>query len=217
MQDSYPIFMPSMKDNRNIRTLTYLALGDSYTIGEKVAAEDNFPNQVVKLLNDAGFDFEPPVIIANTGWTTDELAEAIQKAELKSHYDFVTLLIGVNDQYRGRPVVDYRPGFGGLLEKAIALAGDDPSHVIVLSIPDWGATPFAEGRNRAEIAQEIERYNMISQDIAVAKKVHYLNITPGTRSSALQDGMLAEDGLHPSGKEYELWAKQVAALIMQVL
>ena len=217
MQDSYPIFMPALKDNRKIRTLTYLALGDSYTIGEKVAAEDNFPNQVVKLLNDAGFDFEPPVIIAKTGWTSDELAEAIQKAELKSHYDFVTLLIGVNDQYRGRSVEDYKPGFGWLLEKAILLAGDNPSHVIVLSIPDWGATPFAVGRNRAEIAREIDRFNEINQAMAMAKKIHYINITPGTRTSALQAGMLAEDGLHPSGKEYELWAMQVTAIIRQKL
>ena len=206
-----------MNDIRGIKTHSYLALGDSYTIGEKVAAEDNFPNQVVKLLLEAGHFYEPPVIIAKTAWTTDELAEAISKTELKGQYDFVTLLIGVNDQYRGRSVDDFKPGFSWLLEKAISLAGDDPSHVIVLSIPDWGATAFAEGRNRADIAQEIDRFNEVNEGMTKEKNAHYINITPGTRVSALQADMMAEDGLHPSGKEYELWAKQVAAIIRQML
>ena len=136
------IFILAMKDPLQKNTYTYLALGDSYTIGEKVKNAENFPNQVVTLLREEQLDFKEPVIVAKTGWTTDELEEGINKAKLQQQYDFVTLLIGVNNQYRERTVADYIPQFESLLKKALKYVHNDPRHVIVLSIPDWGATPF---------------------------------------------------------------------------
>ncbi|MBL7740368.1 MAG: SGNH/GDSL hydrolase family protein [Chitinophagaceae bacterium] len=199
--------------NRNNKTYTYLAIGDSYTIGEQVNSRDNFPNQAVSLLKQKDIDMAGPVIIARTGWTTDELAEAIANAKLHPPYDFVTLLIGVNNQYRGRPVNDYITEFESLLKQAIRFAGNDTGHVIVLSIPDWGVTPFAEGRDRQQIAAEVDAYNAANKQVADVYKVHYIDITPGTRQAAKDTLLLTTDGLHPSGKEYRRWAEQVAAII----
>jgi lysophospholipase L1-like esterase len=199
------------------KTITYLALGDSYTIGEKVPAADNFPNQTVQLLRNEGVDAKPPRIVAKTGWTTDELQESIPKSALDENYDFVTLLIGVNNQYRGRSVTDYEPQFEALLLRAIQFAANDPSQVIVLSIPDWGVTPFAEGRNKEKIAQEIDSYNKVNKTLAQKYKAHYIDITPGTRQAGNNFSLLAEDGLHPSGKEYAIWANQIASYIQTKL
>ncbi|HEY6502785.1 MAG TPA: GDSL-type esterase/lipase family protein, partial [Chitinophagaceae bacterium] len=138
---------------------------------------------------------------------------AIKSAKLTVKYDFVTLLIGVNNQYRGRPVEEYAPEFESLLKQAIQFAGDDASHVIVLSIPDWGITPFAEGRNRQQIATEIDEYNSANESIAAKHNIPYISITNSTREAQKDPSLLASDGLHPSGKEYARWAKQVAAII----
>ncbi len=211
------IFILAMKDPLQKNTYTYLALGDSYTIGEKVKTSENFPNQVVTLLREKEFDFKGPVIVAKTGWTTDELQEGIKKAKLQQHYDFVTLLIGVNNQYRERTVADYIPQFELLLKKALKYTRNNPRHVIVLSIPDWGVTPFAEGRDRTQIAGQIDEYNAANKLIAEKYKVHYIDITPGTREAANDSELLAADGLHPSGKEYAKWAKEVAAIIKSQL
>ena len=141
----------------NQRTmLTYLALGDSYTIGEQVPAEDNFPHQLVAMLNKDGIPTAEPEIVAVTGWTTDELAAAIRERDFTGTFSFVTLLIGVNNQYRGRTIENYRKEYTALLKQAIGLANGRPERVFVLSIPDWGVTPFAEGRDRNKIAQEID-------------------------------------------------------------
>lgn len=195
------------------KTYSYLALGDSYTIGEKVPAAENFPTQTQALLQKEQISFAAPRIIAKTGWTTDELETGIIAAEAASpllpSYDFVSLLIGVNNQYRGRPVTEYRPGFEALLQKAIRYAGNRPGHVVVLSIPDWGVTPFAEGRDRAQIAREIDAYNAANREIALQYGVHYINVTSWTREAAQDPSLLAEDGLHPSGKEYRRWALAV--------
>lgn len=203
---------------------TYLALGDSYTIGEQVDTKENFPNQLVMLLNEKGIVFAAPEIIAQTGWTTDELQSAIQKATPGNQYDLVTLLIGVNNQYRGRSVDDYLPEFEALLKQAIQFAGNDPGHVIVLSIPDWGVTPFAEahlpdgqGRNRNQIAKEIDAYNSANKSIAEKYHIHYINITESTREAAHDFTLLADDKLHPSGKEYTKWAKKLAEAIEEKL
>jgi lysophospholipase L1-like esterase len=196
---------------------TYLALGDSYTIGEKVEARESFPYQVVGLLKEKGFMFQEPKIIAQTGWTTNELQAAIKKANHHRHYDFVTILIGVNNQYRGRKVADYIPEFELLLKQAIQFAGNDTDHVIVLSIPDWGVTPFAEDRNGKQIAKEIDEYNAANELIASKYKVHYINITKSTREAAKDTSLLTQDGLHPSGKEYSKWAKEVAGFIQSKL
>jgi lysophospholipase L1-like esterase len=199
------------------KSYTYLALGDSYTIGEKVAAYENFPTQVVTLLKEKGVSISNLKIVAKTGWTTDELQAAIKKANLRRHYDFVTLLIGVNNQYRGRKVVDYIPEFESLLQQAIQFAGNDTSRVVVLTIPDWGVTPFAEGRDRKQIATEIDAYNAASELIASKYKVQYINITKSTRESEKDPSLLTSDGLHPSAKEYEKWAKEIAGLLQSKL
>lgn len=198
-------------------TYTYLALGDSYTIGESVLMTENFPGQTVALLREQGFDFKDPEIVAKTGWTTDELQKAIDQHKFLPAYNFVTLLIGVNNQYRGRKVEDYIPEFESLLKQSIQFAGGKNEHVLVLSIPDWGATPFAEGRDRKQIANEIDRYNAANKIISEKYKVNYIDITPGTREAFFDLSLLTADGLHPSGKDYLRWAEKTAALILQKL
>lgn len=197
----------------------YLALGDSYTIGEMVLPQDNFPNQLCSMMKNASVDLQPARIIARTGWTTDELETGIIAANntepLRSSYDLVSLLIGVNNQYRGRPVDNYKPEFEELLKKAIAFAGDKAERVIVLSIPDWGVTPFANGRDRAQIAREIDAYNAANKQVTDKYHVHYIDITPWTREAATDNSLLAADGLHPSGKEYKRWAESMAVFFKQ--
>ena len=206
--------MPTMDKTDNKSALTYLAIGDSYTIGEQVPAKDNFPNQVYSLMKKDFSDFTEPRIIAKTGWTTDELEKGIIAADktepLQASYDFVSLLIGVNNQYRGRTVENYKPEFEELLKKAIRFAGNKANHVVVVSIPDWGVTPFAKGRDRNKIAKEIDAYNAAAKEICNKYNVHYIDITPWTREAATDNSLLAADGLHPSGKEYKRWAERIA-------
>ena len=206
---------PALKRETAAKAYSILSLGDSYTIGEKVPTHDNFPNQAVQQLKEKGYNFQQPVIIAKTGWTTDELQSAINKARLKNKYDFVTLLIGVNNQYRGRKVVEYIPQFEELLKRAIKFTGNDSSSVIVLSIPDWGVTPFAEGRNRENISKEIDEFNSANRLLAQQFKVHYIDITPGSRKAGTDSTLLTDDGLHPSAKEYNNWANQIVAVIQK--
>ncbi len=196
---------------------TYLALGDSYTIGELVPARDNFPHQAVRLLKEHNIDVADPVIIATTGWTTDELAASIREHNIQDKFAFVTLLIGVNNQYRGRSIENYRAEFLQLLNQAIGYANGRPDKVFVLSIPDWGATPFAEGRDKPKVAREIDEYNAACKEIATAHKCHYIEITASTREHGRDKEYLAEDGLHPSGKEYAIWAEKLAADVAKEL
>lgn len=196
---------------------TYLALGDSYTIGEQVESKDNFPNQTVALLKDAGLDVELSKLIAVTGWTTDELAAAIKEANITDTYSFVTLLIGVNNQYRGRSVDNYKEEYTKLLEQAIGFAGGDASKVFVLSIPDWGVTPFAEGRDRTQIAKDIDAYNQAKEAITKAHNCHWLEITESTREHGTDESYLVGDKLHYSAKEYVIWAKRLAPIIANEL
>ncbi len=199
--------------NKSMQQYSFLTLGDSYTIGESVLPQENFPNQTVQLLKNDGFNFNSPEIVAKTGWTTDELQTAINARAFLPKYDFVTLLIGVNNQYRGRTVDNYKPEFESLLKQAIQFAGNDTGHVIVLSIPDWGATPFAAGRDRIQITKEIDDYNGANKQIASLYKVHYIDITPGTREAINDVSLVAGDGLHPSPKEYKRWAEKLNAFI----
>jgi lysophospholipase L1-like esterase len=196
---------------------TYLALGDSYTIGEQVPHAENFPNQTVALLKGKGIDVAAPVIIAVTGWTTDELAAAIREHNITETFSFVTLLIGVNNQYRGRDLDNYKKEFRDLLEQAIVFAKGNPHHVFVLSIPDWGVTPFAEGKDRHKIATEIDAYNKANREITEEYKSYYLYITDSTRAAANDKTLLASDGLHPSGKEYAVWAEHLTPLVAEEL
>ncbi|WP_349316779.1 SGNH/GDSL hydrolase family protein [Chitinophaga sp. MM2321] len=197
--------------------LRYLALGDSYTIGESVAGAESFPFQTVDLLRSKGYRMMPPDIVATTGWTTGELEQGIKAAQLTGTYDVVTLLIGVNDQYRGSPVNEYRLAFTVLLQKAVAFAGNNPSRVVVLSIPDWGVSPFAGNRDRKAIAAEIDDYNAANKAVAQSMQVPWLDITPYTREAARDPSLLAPDGLHPAGKAYARWAKDLALMLQQAL
>ena len=158
-----------------------------------------------------------PAIIAQTGWTTDALQEQLSRTRLALPFDVVTLLIGVNNQYRGRSTDVYAVQFEQLLQQAIHYAGDQPNHVIVLSIPDWGVTPFAEGRDRKKIAAEIDAFNAINERISKQYHVHYINITPLTREAVTHPKLLAKDGLHPSGLDYARWAKQVSEKMKGIL
>ena len=193
------------------KSLTYLALGDSYTIGEGVDASDRYPMQLVQEWNKAAKKpFTSPLIIAKTGWTVDELEAGIQATPTAAEgYDLVTLLIGVNNQYRGRSVESYSLDFEKMLQRAIAFARGNKAQVVVLSIPDWGATPFAKDRNREEIAKEIDEYNTINREISLQKGVHYVDITPGSRLSLSDFSLVTSDELHPSGKEYLKWAELI--------
>ena len=194
-----------------------LCLGDSYTIGEMVLSTENFPNQTVNLLRQSGHEFENPEIVARTGWTTDELQAAIKQHRFQDPYDFVTLLIGVNNQYRGEAVEDYKPQFELLLKQAITFAKGKNDHVIVLSIPDWSVTPFAKDRDRNKIAAEIDNYNQANKNIALAYHVHYIDITPGTKEAIHDKTLIAPDSLHPSAKEYERWAEKIYEVIHREL
>lgn len=188
--------------------LRILALGDSYTIGESVPTDERWPVQLAALLRKRGLRVAEPQIIAKTGWTTDELSAAMDAATLTPPYDLVTLLIGVNNQYRGREIDNYRVEFRALLDRAIDLAGDRPARVLVLSIPDWGVTPFAREKQRdaATVAAEIDAYNAVNRDEAQRSGVAWINITPMTREAAMDPALLAGDGLHPSGRDYARWA-----------
>lgn len=197
------------------KEISYLALGDSYTIGESVPGEENFPNQLAAMIRKKGVTVKGPDIVAKTGWTTDELMAGINAAKLSTRYDYVTLLIGVNNQYRGRSLDEYTLQFEMLLMKAINFAGGDPSHVIVVSIPDWGATPFArdKGKDRGKITEEINAFNKENNRIAYLNKVKYVDITAGTREAMINPELLANDKLHYSGVEYKRWAEAILDLL----
>lgn len=194
-----------------------LALGDSYTVGEAVPLHESFPYQTVQLLRKANLHFHAPEIIAQTGWTTFELAEHILHTKLNEHYDFVTVLIGVNNQYRELSIEDYANDFEFLLRKAIHFAGEKKDHVIALSIPDWGVTAFAKKRDSKKIATEIDAYNKSNRAIAERYKIKYIDITPNTRAAKDNPSLITTDGLHPSGKAYSEWAAMIAATIQKSL
>ncbi|HAO45959.1 MAG TPA: GDSL-type esterase/lipase family protein [Ferruginibacter sp.] len=190
-------------------TYSYLALGDSYTIGEQAPFAEAFPNQTVQLLRKAGHAFYAAEIIAKTGWTTDELSNAIEGTSFLTAYDVVSLLVGVNNQYRGRSAAEFKVEFEHLLQRAIQFAGNQPGRVFVLSIPDWGVTPFAEGRNRNQVAAEIDAFNQVCETAAKQFQAHYINITSSQRVDGHDAEFLVADGLHPSGKEYAKWAAKL--------
>ena len=187
--------------------LRFLALGDSYTIGEGVTAEERWPAKLAVLARARGVPLADPVIIARTGWTTDELSAAIDSADPQGPFALVTLLIGVNNQYRGRDAEEYRAHFKALLARAVGFAAGSATLVVVLSIPDWGVTPFAEGRDRASISAAIERFNAIGREEATRAGARFVDVTPSSRRAGSDRSLLAADGLHPSGKMYAEWAQ----------
>lgn len=194
---------------------SYLALGDSYTIGEAVLLAESFPYQTVQLLRNHQIEITAPEIIAKTGWTTDELNAAILQTYFLKQYDFVSLLIGVNNQYRGRTVENYEQEFEDLLKKAIELAGNNSTHTYVLSIPDWGVTKFAKDRDINKIAKEIDAYNTACKRITLKYHAKFLDCTLQQREDCNNEAMMASDGLHPSALEYSKWAKKLANAIVE--
>jgi lysophospholipase L1-like esterase len=195
---------------------SYLALGDSYTIGEQVGLHESFPYQAVQLLRGRGVAFTAPEIIAKTGWTTGELAQIVKATRLLQRYDAVSLLIGVNNQYRGIPVADFKKDFTQLVKDAIGFAGNSAAHVFVFSIPDWGITPYAVSKDQKKIREEIDAYNAVCSAVARDNDVHFIEITASQRADAADETFIAIDGLHPSGKEYAKWAALLADAILTV-
>jgi lysophospholipase L1-like esterase len=194
-------------------TLTYLALGDSYTIGEAVTQNESYPYQLTNALNSPLLHIKPPTIIATTGWTTDDLIAAISRSDIRAKkYDFVTLLIGVNDQYQHLSQDNYKIKFAEVLNTAITFANADTSRVFVLSIPDWGVTPFAAGHDNV-IGPQIDDFNAINESISKKAGVNYLNITHISRMAASDPSLIAPDGLHPSGKMYRLWVDSLKIMV----
>ena len=193
--------------------LKYLALGDSYTIGEAVSAEDRWPHLLVKKLKEKDVFFNPPEIIAVTGWTTAELKEGISKKKPESNYDLVSLLIGVNNQYRDYDIEVYKKEFLQLLEYAIHFANNKKEHVFVVSIPDYGVTPFAVEKDPEKIALEIDEYNSIAKTICQSIEIPFIDITQVSKQAKSDMEMNASDGLHPTGKMYKLWTDEIFPVV----
>ncbi|RYY20758.1 MAG: SGNH/GDSL hydrolase family protein [Cytophagaceae bacterium] len=193
--------------------ISYLALGDSYTIGEGAAAADRWPVQLAALARAQGLPLAAPTIIARTGWTTAELQDAIRASGNHQTYGLVSLLIGVNNQYRGQSVALYRAELRALLATATAFAGGQARHVVVLAIPDWGQTPFAEGRDRAQIAAEIDQFNQVAHEECQHADVAFVAITPRTRAAAGGENQFTADGLHYTGHHMRGWAAQALPVV----
>jgi len=199
-----------------MQSIRYLALGDSYTIGELVAPKDRWSVQLANLLEKEGIQTDL-TIIARTGWTVNELWEGIQANPPEGTYDMVSLLIGVNDQYRGYPSDGYREDFCFLLGKAIEYAGGDPKRVVVLSIPDWGFTPFAATRDTEPISQQIDEFNTINLEETKAVGAYYVDVTIISRMAMDDFDLITGDRLHPSGKMYAMWAEKVLPTALEIL
>lgn len=196
--------------------ISYLALGDSYTIGESVPLHESFPYITTQLIRKQKLPIHAPEIVAQTGWTSSELAEQLLKTELNPQYDFVSLLIGVNNQYRHLSLDNFRNDFEYLLKKSIHLANGKPEKVIVMSIPDWGCTPYAKEKNSAEIAVEIDSFNHVCKRFAEKYSTQYLEITTETRKESIQLSSLASDHLHYSAETHLRWATQLASLMIKL-
>jgi lysophospholipase L1-like esterase len=207
------------KENRDQKKnrVTYLALGDSYTIGESVGASQRYPVLLADRVRQVGYSVSDPVIVAKTGWTTDELAAGIAARGITGPFDLVSLLIGVNNQYRGRNVDTYRTGFRALLQQAVDFAGGQAEKVFVLSIPDWGVTSFAASQDREKIAGEIDEYNAVNREETYKRGILYVDVTPVSRQAKEDPSLIAEDGLHPSAKMYAAWVELALPGVVEIL
>lgn len=203
------------------QTYTYLALGDSYTIGEAVSVQERWPVQLANMLGKEGVQIKEPYIIAKTGWTTAELLENLQSVYPikvgQKPYNLVSLLIGVNNQYRGQTIDQYRTELQKLLKIAVELAGNQPKHVFVLSIPDWGVTPFAAGRDSQKIAQEIDQFNQVALEETQKMNIPFIDITPLSREAKDNVSFVAQDKLHFSGSMYQKWAEKSLPIVKNCL
>ncbi|MFL5739459.1 MAG: SGNH/GDSL hydrolase family protein [Flavisolibacter sp.] len=196
---------------------SYLALGDSYTIGESVPLQKSFPYQLVQKLRDKEYNFQAPEIIARTGWTIEELEEGMKNYRLLPRYDFVSLLIGVNNQFRGQEVIQYKQLLEELLKKCIEAANGKKDHVLLLSIPDYSFTPYAGKLDTEKIGREIEVFNSVGKALSIQYKIQHVDISEEWNVARNNPELIAADGLHPSEKLYQKWAKKLAELIITQL
>jgi len=201
---------------RELSEKTYLALGDSYTIGESVPENKRWPIQLAKALNKNNINISSPKIIAKTGWTTDKLKSGIDIAILDYPYDFISLLIGVNNQYEGKSLSEFKEEFWNLLNQAISFSGNKKEHVFVVSIPDWGVMPFAEGRDREQIRTEIDNFNQAVYEICAIEGIVFIDITSISRDISIHPEWIASDGLHPSGAQYAEWVKEILPFFLNI-
>lgn len=205
------------KETPNSEHIRYLALGDSYTIGTGIEEENNYPNQLSDSLSTKGLTIDTTQIIAVNGWTTTDLKDGIEATNPDSSFDMVSLLIGVNNQYQGLELELYRTEFRELLEQAVTFAGNDTARVWVISIPNYGVTPFAESRNPVIIRQEIQVYNGIAKEIASEYGIPFVDITPISELAADDTSLLASDELHPSAQMYAMWVEEMLPTVTQIL
>ena len=201
-------------ENRPVRIL---ALGDSYTIGERVGKLENWPAQLVRRLRVAGRAAAEPEVVASTGWDTGDLTRAVTTASPQGPFDLVTLLIGVNNQFRDGTVEEFEAELAWLAETAIGFAGGDADRVIMISIPDWGVTPFAEGAPRAEIAEAIDRFNDVIRNRARETGTRFIDITGISRRAASEPELIASDGLHPSAQMYAEWVEIIFPVVIELV
>lgn len=191
---------------------SYLALGDSYTVGELVKTEMTFPYLLVENFNNNGYSFKSPTVIAQTGWRTDELLIAMKPIE--EQYDLVSVLIGVNNQYQGVEIGQYRHEIKLILEKAIQFCKNKENGVFAYSIPDYSVMPAMRGKDAEKIASEIKIYNEYYREICKELGISFYNITPFSRMAKKDTELIADDKLHPSGKMYNLWVQKTAPEII---
>lgn len=211
------LFSLSVISTAQNNEVNYLALGDSYTIGESVSKDLRWPVQLVKKLNDSGLSVNAPDIIAKTGWTTNELQSAIADKNPSTNYDLVSLLIGVNNQYRGYPIEQYKKEFKELLQQAITFANGDSKNVFVVSIPNYGVTPFGMGKGEDRIRQELLVYDSIADSISSEYGIPFINITPVSEKAKSDPSYIASDELHPSGKQYSEWVELILPKVKMIL
>ena len=205
--------IPLISFSQNKNNYSYLALGDSYTIGESVKESERWP---VQLSNSLKNKLNKPVIIAKSGWTTDQLIDTLNKIKFNKKFDFVSLLIGVNNQYQGQNANDFRPEFIEILEKSLKLVENRTERLFVISIPDWGASPYGFGFDRAKVSKEINEFNSVVKEESEKRGLRYFNITTISRRALIDRTLIASDGLHPSGKMYKLWVDKMIPEISKI-
>jgi lysophospholipase L1-like esterase len=199
------------------KNISYLALGDSYTIGQSVAASERYPVVLANRLSDAEISIADPTIIATTGWTTANLKNGIISAGITNNrYDIVSLLIGVNNQFQGRSIAEYKTQFTELLVTSINFARGNKDKVFVISIPDYGYTPFGHN-NQAQISQGIDQFNAVNKFVTDSMGIKYFDITPISRNGLFDPSLVAGDGLHPSGKQYGQWVDLMVSGVRELI
>ena len=197
-------------------TSKFLALGDSYTIGQSVEINERWPVQFLKELKTSTSAIDTLQIIAQTGWRVDQLKEAMNNSDLQPPYGLVSLLIGVNNQFQGQDAVGFRPEFIEILEKSLKLVENRTERLFVISIPDWGSSPYGASLNREKISKEIDDFNTVLKEESEKRGIRYFNITTISRRALTDNSLIASDRLHPSGKMYKLWVDKIIPVISKI-